>query len=363
MTPLLESKDAGYDILTRAPTLEFEIEATSLDVNSDNHLGYGKNSVVIAGSLKATATRVAREVAVKCIPIMSSNLLSLACELEVGRLVRNTNLVQMFGYSLSSDGTLSIVMERLEMSLRERLVRDADLALPDRLRWLCDIAAGMQALHRNRPCIIHRDLKPENVLLTCKTGEAIAKIADFGLAKAVTDCKPEFVGTPGYMAPELFDDEAASTKSDVFSFAIVMCNLLTLKDPYANLEHESAMHGMVMRRFRPMRETDEAGHAADRVWWNKRHPLSTRRPNATTIPDTPEENGLKALMETCWADEPVERPTFGAILDRLHQIAGTVRPDHGITCDAVPEKCHSHEVWGHDMIKALMELGPRVNDY
>ena len=77
--------------------------------------------------------------------------------------------------------------------------------------------------------ILHRDIKSENILLT-ETGDA--RIADLGEARVMTEEKNmTVVGTRGYTAPEVLRGEQYGTAADVFSFSIVMCELLTLREP------------------------------------------------------------------------------------------------------------------------------------
>jgi serine/threonine-protein kinase len=93
------------------------------------------------------------------------------------------------------------------------------------------IAEGLAAAHR---CdIIHRDMKPDNVLLT---HQGIPKLADFGLAKRVTSAEatlPEgLLGTPNFMAPELFQGRPANPMSDVYALGVTYYLMLTGKYPF-----------------------------------------------------------------------------------------------------------------------------------
>ncbi len=93
------------------------------------------------------------------------------------------------------------------------------------------IAEGLAAAHEHG--IIHRDLKPDNVLVSV---QGVPKIADFGLAKRVwwtdRDDREHLVGTPHYMAPELFNGEPASPESDVYALGVCLHVMLTGHVPY-----------------------------------------------------------------------------------------------------------------------------------
>jgi serine/threonine protein kinase len=127
------------------------------------------------------------------------------------------------------------------------LTRMPWLPLSEALRVACAIARGLYKAHRHG--IIHRDLKPENVMV----GEDDqVKLLDFGLAKAIDrDLDPELssihsatgmnsvdgrvVGTPMYMSPEQAKGGRLDARTDVFSFGVVLYEMLTGKRPFAGL--------------------------------------------------------------------------------------------------------------------------------
>lgn len=116
-------------------------------------------------------------------------------------------------------------------SLQQLVAREGALNPVRATALALQIAEGLAAAHRER--IIHRDLKPDNVLLTRK---GIAKIADFGLAKRIAAHAgtPEryLVGTPNYMAPELFEGVPASPNTDVYALGVCYFLLLTGRLPF-----------------------------------------------------------------------------------------------------------------------------------
>ena len=99
-------------------------------------------------------------------------------------------------------------------------------------RLLVDVAAGLAAAHRDG--LLHRDIKPDNILLThCRT----AKLGDFGLARPVelaTAGNGLLVGTPHFMAPELFEGQPHSHATDVFALGITFYMMLTGHPPFAS---------------------------------------------------------------------------------------------------------------------------------
>lgn len=151
-----------------------------------------------------------------------------------------------------------------------------------------DISEAMVYLH---PRIVHRDLKSQNVLLD---GEGRAKVCDFGIAKFKDRTFVSTIngqaGTPAYMAPELFDGGQVTEKVDVYSFAILMWEMLTGNVPWGNVPS-------------PMQIIYYVGV------------LQQRPPVPEGCPEA-----LKILIEKCWAELPSERPEFREILDTLKKI-------------------------------------------
>jgi serine/threonine-protein kinase len=119
-------------------------------------------------------------------------------------------------------------------SLRERLDREGQLPIEDALGITHDVLSALA--HAHREGIVHRDIKPENVLL--EGNEAI--VADFGIARAVHEAGSDrltetglSLGTPAYMSPEQVTGERAlDGRSDIYSVACVLHELVTGKPPY-----------------------------------------------------------------------------------------------------------------------------------
>jgi serine/threonine protein kinase/Flp pilus assembly protein TadD len=138
--------------------------------------------------------------------------------------------------------TCYIAMEFVEgRTLREHLLQPGPMPLDEVLAIAIQMAEGLAAAHERR--IIHRDFKPQNVMLT--TGGRV-KILDFGIARSFdpADCRPApdrdtpgttdrvVLGTPGYMAPEQIAGEPGDARSDVFSFGVVLYEMVTGEPPF-----------------------------------------------------------------------------------------------------------------------------------
>lgn len=148
-----------------------------------------------------------------------------------------------------------------------------------------DIARGMNFLHSKQ--IVHRDLKTLNVLLDSNKH---AKICDFGFSRKLEKkaIMTKNVGTPHWMAPELLDKhESYDSKVDVYSYGIVLWEILTHKTPYQGMEPQQIINEVVMNDIRP--------------------PL---------LPQSCSQ-GLYKLITSCWDRNPNNRPTFEEILEKF----------------------------------------------
>lgn len=143
------------------------------------------------------------------------------------------NLVRLEGFCIDpEDANCYLVYEYVENgSLQSWLHGETEEKLnwKTRLRIAIDVANGLQYIHEHtRPRVVHKDIKSSNILLD---GNKRAKIANFGLAKSGCNAiTMHIVGTQGYIAPEYLADGVVSTKMDVFSFGVVLLELISGKE-------------------------------------------------------------------------------------------------------------------------------------
>ncbi|CAN8306243.1 unnamed protein product [Cochlearia groenlandica] len=215
--------------------------------------------------------------------------------------LHHPNVVAFYGVVPDGPGgTMATVTEYMvNGSLRHVLQRkDRSLDRRKKLMVTLDAAFGMEYLHMKN--IVHFDLKCDNLLVNLRdTQRPICKVGDFGLSriKRNTLVSGGVRGTLPWMAPELLNGSSnrVSEKVDVFSFGIVMWEILTGEEPYANLHCGAIIGGIVNNTLRP------------------------------PVPEKCEAE-WKKLMEQCWSFDPSVRPMFTEIVDRLRSMTVALQP-------------------------------------
>jgi sterile alpha motif and leucine zipper-containing kinase AZK len=162
-------------------------------------------------------------------------------EAEMLESLRHPNLVMYLGSDLKDDDgqppLLSIVTEfcsggSLYEALHEGRAGVPGLSAAERIRCARQVGSAIQMLHSHRPNpIVHRDLTSANVMLTRSRD---AKVGDFGLARTLkkSSFKTTWAGTPEYMAPEHWRGEVLTPSVDVFSYGVMLWELLTCQVPW-----------------------------------------------------------------------------------------------------------------------------------
>ncbi|KAH6813270.1 ACT-like protein tyrosine kinase family protein [Perilla frutescens var. frutescens] len=217
-----------------------------------------------------------------------------AQEVFIMRKIRHKNVVQFIG-ACTRPPNLCIVTEYMSGgSVYDFLHKQkGSFKLPGLLKVAIDVSKGMDFLHQNN--IIHRDLKGANLLMD---ENEVVKVGDFGVArvKAQTGVMTAETGTYRWMAPEIIEHKPYDHKADVFSFGVVLWELLTGKLPYEFLTPLQAAVAVVQRGLRP------------------------------TIPKHTNTK-LAELLERCWLRDPTLRPDFSEITEILHNISMEVGDD------------------------------------
>lgn len=243
-------------------------------------------------------------VAIKCLkldsPFGERERSSLLKEAEVLHKARFNYIIQIFGVCNEPE-FFCIVTEFMSNGSLDLLLHEKDmypeLAWPLRLRILYEIALGVNYLHNMNPPLLHQDLKTQNILLD---GEFHVKIADFGLSKwrylsvskGSGSKSTEMGGTVIYMPPEKYEPSAnsksrrADVKHDMYSFAIIMWEVLSRQIPYEEITNPMQIMFSVIHGTRPDISMDS---------------LPAHIPNREI---------LISLITSGWTANPEERPSF-----------------------------------------------------
>ncbi|KAL7231547.1 hypothetical protein ACSBR2_009734 [Camellia fascicularis] len=159
-------------------------------------------------------------------------------ELNLLSAIRHENLVQLLGCCCENDQQILVYPFMSNGSLQDRLYGEAakrkTLDWPTRLSISLGAARGLLYLHTFAGrCVIHRDVKSSNILLD---HSMCAKVADFGFSKYApqegdSGASLEVRGTAGYLDPEYYSTQHLSAKSDVFSFGVVLLEIISGREP------------------------------------------------------------------------------------------------------------------------------------
>lgn len=187
-----------------------------------------------------------------------------------------------------SEGSLRAYLHKLEGKI---------ISLQKLIAFSLDIARGMEYIHSQG--VIHRDLKPENVLIN---GDSHLKIADFGIAceEAYCDLLADDPGTYRWMAPEMIRRKSYGRKVDVYSFGLILWEMLTGTIPYEDMTPIQAAFAVVNKNSRPI--------------------IPSNCPPA-----------MRALIEQCWSLNPDKRPDFWQVVKVLEQFESSLARDGTLT--------------------------------
>ncbi|TYI42244.1 hypothetical protein ES332_A01G084400v1 [Gossypium tomentosum] len=283
------------------PVFDFAIIATATNnFSSNNILGQGGFGPVYKGTLIE-----GQEIAVKRLSKNSGQgLEEFKNEVTLISKLQHRNLVKLFGCCIRRDEKMLIYEYMPNKSLDYFIFDQTRSKLLDwriRMHIVDGIARGVLYLHHDsRLRIIHRDLKASNILLD---NNMKPKISDFGLARKFgvdqTQAKTRrVVGTYGYMSPEYALDGIFSTKSDVFSFGVLVLEILS---------------GKKNRGFsRPEHDHNLLGHAWT-LWIGKR-PLELIDTALSDLYNATEVLRCINVALLCVQQSPLDRPNMSLVL-------------------------------------------------
>uniref|UniRef100_A0A7N4PB61 mitogen-activated protein kinase kinase kinase n=1 Tax=Sarcophilus harrisii TaxID=9305 RepID=A0A7N4PB61_SARHA len=219
----------------------------------------------------------------------------VAREARLFGALRHPNIIALRGACLRPPH-LCLVMEYARGGPLSRALAGRRVPPHVLVNWAVQVARGMEYLHSGAPVpIIHRDLKSINILIldafeNGDLSDTVLKITDFGLAREWhKTTKMSAAGTYAWMAPEVIRLSLFSKSSDVWSFGVLLWELLTGEVPYREIDALAVAYGVAMNKL--------------------------MLPIPSTCPEP-----FVHLLEECWDPEPHQRPDFSSILSRLEAI-------------------------------------------
>lgn len=258
----------------------------------------------------AVHTPTGRKCAVKKLfmkELKGKNMVSFCRELEVLVKCDSYFVVPFFGWTASFP--YSVVTEYIPNGSLFSALRQKGLSPTQKTLVAMGVAAGMEQLHSVG--IIHRDLKSLNILLD---ENMLPRICDFGLSRFQDDettDQTQNIGTPHWMAPELFESGDYTNKIDVYAFAILLWEMCTETSPFEGLNAVQIAFQVSKNHARP------------------EFPSGTKKDFAK-------------FVQKCWSPDPKNRPTFkqiyrsfaqkmiyfeGTDLSKVEELAGFIRKD------------------------------------
>jgi serine/threonine-protein kinase len=235
------------------------------------------------------------------------------------------NTVRVFMYGELDDGSLYIVMEMLEgRSLNQAVRRDGPMPIEKAAPLFAQVCGALQEAHSMG--IVHRDLKPENIYL-CNQGGLIdfPKVLDFGLAKVTEQqMRPGSLiltqegmvfGTPEFMSPEQAQGKPLDARSDIYSLAVILFEVLTGKLPFVTQT--------------PME-------------FIQRHVMEKPRRLVDASPERYYGEELEAVIARALAKDPTAR--WQSALEFAHAVEETLTPPAARVSAPIHEEVLPHEV-------------------
>ncbi|XP_006091870.1 mitogen-activated protein kinase kinase kinase 7 isoform X2 [Myotis yumanensis] len=270
------SSSASDMIEAPSQVLNFE-EIDYKEIEVEEVVGRGAFGVVCKAKWRA------KDVAIKQIESESERK-AFIVELRQLSRVNHPNIVKLYGACLNP---VCLVMEYAEGGSLYNVLHGAE-PLPyytaaHAMSWCLQCSQGVAYLHSMQPkALIHRDLKPPNLLLVA--GGTVLKICDFGTACDIQTHMTNNKGSAAWMAPEVFEGSNYSEKCDVFSWGIILWEVITRRKPF-----------------------DEIGGPAFRIMWAVHN--GTRPPLIKNLPKP-----IESLMTRCWSKDPSLRPSMEEIV-------------------------------------------------
>lgn len=261
----------------------FSWEIDPYDITVIEKIGSGSFGTVYKGTWMGVDVAVKK---LEASPMAPADYRNFLYEVELMSNLRHPNILSLLGACLEPPN-LCYVAELVKQGSLDRVLKlYPHLDWKIRLNMALECAKGLMYLHRQRPPIMHRDLKSLNILVD---ENFHVRLTDFGLSQDKTTKMNTRVGTLNWVAPEVLEgDVAYDEKADIYSFGMILWELLTGRTPY-----EGKSQLQVIRMI-DMREKER-------------------------IPDNADPDYAR-LIRACWHEDPRKRPSIMRAMRTLEHI-------------------------------------------
>ena len=302
-------------------------------------IGSGSFGVVYYGKLREV-TEIAIKVTNPSSISSSSNetnqiLEEFSRELTIWSSLKHPNIVLFIGACIDpTNSSILIVSEFMHNGTLNDIFQKKKISLDwkTKLKITSQIASAMSYLHSRSPPLLHRDLKGANILLS---KEMVAKVGDFGMAKIMASKDVAethtIAGTPYWMSPEVIKGERYGAAADVYSFAIIMWQILAEKpNPYE--EDIFKVQYKVVQGARPciplLQDSLEfhLNKSGQKFRSKKEKNVQISQEFKPLMPLDDSEALEKSigkyidLMQVCWDQDPKNRPSFREITTKIEEL-------------------------------------------
>ncbi|XP_058480228.1 mitogen-activated protein kinase kinase kinase 11 [Solea solea] len=271
------------------------------ELSLEEVIGVGGFGKVYRGTWRGglVAVKAARQDPDEDISVTAQNVRQ---EARLFSMLQHPNIITLKGVCLQ-EPNLCLIMEYASGGPLSRALAGRRIPPHVLVNWAVQIAKGMLYLHNEAIVpVIHRDLKSNNILLAqpieneCMEGLTL-KITDFGLAREWhKTTKMSTAGTYAWMAPEVIKSSTFSKGSDVWSYGVLLWELLTGESPYRGIDGLAVAYGVAVNKL--------------------------TLPIPSTCPEP-----FAQLMSGCWHQDPHHRPMFSSILAQLTALEQQVKEE------------------------------------